>query len=142
MSAGRIRRVLRSGSVVASAVVLAGVLAPSAAVASHNPFEPIPCKPDARYAIGWQPDGEWLFGRDCKADGYGVVVEADYLASDGSWKDIVDVWDSSSAGDGAWRQDLNAPENKKVRIYVWKSKNSTVYFGDPIAVIDDRGYHT
>src|SRR5690242_20650048 len=96
-----------AGVMVASGAVVAGFATPASAEPWFHPL----CQPGARYAVGWQADGDWVFGRDCKADGYGINVIVIYQEDNGTWVDTGDgVSDHSSAGDGAWKSLSYLPE--------------------------------
>lgn len=97
-----------SAVTLASTAVLVAVAAPASADDSGYWPHSKPCQPGARYAAGWAstPDGDYVFGRDCAADGWGILVEALVDSNHDGFYDTVigKVWDHSSSGDGTWNK--------------------------------------
>lgn len=114
-----------AATATAAMTLLVGLSAPASADDSGYFPNSKPCKHGARYAVGWSNYGHWLFGRDCKADGWGIKVIAWYKDKPevGGWGYIGEVWDHSSAGDGAWKNLAEiGPENRKVELEIWETR--------------------
>lgn len=125
------------GTAAISVAMLATVATPASADDSSYYPNSKPCQSGARYAIGWDNANNHVFGRDCKADGYGILVDA---WANGNF--LGDVWDHSHAGNGVWNPTSGGsePNNSQVKLVVWQTKGGYAV-GSALATFT-RDYHT
>lgn len=111
---------------VASAVFAAPSVSTAGAVgsAASDRIVANPSCQDAGYVYGWKGDGDKVFARDCKADGWGVKVSVYYYnETAGEWQFAFRVKDSTPAGDGAWKS-MNLMEGLPIQLHHYRY-NST-----------------
>lgn len=88
--------------------------------------------PRANYSVSWEPYGDKVFVRDCKAEGWGVRA-AVYTAEwnyDGGYNTGtytgLTIHDCCSVGDGGWKGMSSIQERSMVYVRVWSYKGSSM----------------
>jgi hypothetical protein len=99
MVAAGIALVAPAASVTPTVGAEAEVGVASVASARANPS----CN-DATFIYGWKGDGDKVFARDCRGNGWGVKVSVYYYnETAGEWEYHFKITDSNAGGDGGWK---------------------------------------
>lgn len=120
-----------------SATLVAAFAGPAAADDNYPHIKA--CQPGAAYAVGWDNSAHQVFGRDCKSDGWGILVEAWSDANGLPDNPLGYVWDRSSAGNGAWRPANGCNPDQPVIVLVYKTKDDLATSGY-VTTIGPRDY--
>lgn len=85
------------------------------------------CPSGVPYIIAWDPSGDKVFLRDCKADGWGARVYVNRIPPNNA--NLVytglTLHDPSAGGDGSWKGMSSIPEHQFISVHAYSYRGNS-----------------